>query len=278
MASEKRFADCFGSPTSKIPTVDLLQGTACRSHGLAGSNTPTADRHPRMGRCAILVVLLAAGTTGLTTGCKDGPMYALKTINPYFTMRQWARDEEIGVTDHVRRKELMSLVKTMPNLPPERQQFWSTHLEQIFANDESPEMRRLAVVAAGKSSDPAMLKLIEKGLDDDVIKVRMESCRALGYRREEEATRLLAETIGKSQNKDVRHAAITALAEHPGQIAINSLKLALEDRDPATQSLVMGALRQNTGKDFGDDPETWIAGLDGKDVVEKPRGVFGSYF
>lgn len=231
-----------------------------------------------MGHRAILVVLLAAGTTGLTTGCKDGPMYALKTINPYFTMRQWARDEEIGVTDHQRRQELLSLVKTMPNLPPERQQFWSKHLEQIFDHDESAEMRRLALVAAGKSSDPAMLKLLEKGLEDDVIKVRMESCRALGYRREDQATRLLAETIGKSQNQDVRHAAIAALAEHPSQVAIDSLKLALEDRDPATQSLVIGALRQNTGKDFGDDPQIWIAGLDGKEVQEKPRGVFGSYF
>ena len=123
-----------------------------------------------------------------------------------------------------------------------------------------------------------MLKLIEKSLEDDVIKVRMEACRALGNRREDEATRMLAETIGRSQNKDVRHAAISALAEHPGQVATNSLKLALEDRDPATQSLVIGALRQNTGKDYGDDPETWIAGLDGKDVDEKPRGGIGSYF
>ncbi len=263
MASEKRFADRFGS-SAPIPRADRQRRTA--------------HQGPGVGRRAILVTLLAAGTTGITSGCKDGPMYALKTMNPYFTMRQWARDEEIGVTDHQRRRELQSLTKTMPTLPPERQEYWSKHLEQIFANDASAEMRRLAVVAAGKSSDPTMIKLIEKGLEDDVIKVRMEACRALGNRREEEATRLLAETIGRSQNKDVRHAAITALAEHPGQVATNSLKLALEDRDPATQSLVISALRQNTGKDFGSTPEAWIAGLDGKAVDEKPRSGFGSYF
>ncbi len=243
MASEKRFADRFGS------------------------RAPTA-----------IAALLAAAACGILTGCKDGPLYAMKTVNPYFTMRQWAKDEEIGVTDHERRRELQSLVKSMPNLSPERQEYWSTHLQRIYTHDESAEMRRLAVVAAGKSSDPEMLKLIARGLEDDVIKVRMEACRALGNRPEDEATRLLAETIGKSQNKDVRHAAITALAEHPGQIATNSLKLALADRDPATQHLVIGALRQNTGKDYGDDPETWIAGLDGKDVDEKPRGGIGSYF
>ncbi|TWU11001.1 hypothetical protein Poly21_49080 [Allorhodopirellula heiligendammensis] len=257
MASEKRFADRFGSPSM---------------------TTSHANRRLGMGRRAILVVMLAAGTSGVTSGCKDGPMYALKTVNPYFTMRQWKRDEEIGITDHQRRQELQSLVKTMSGLPPERQAYWSKHLEQIYKHDANAEMRRLAVVAAGKSSDPSMLKLIEKSLEDDVIKVRMEACRALGNRREDEATRMLAETIGRSQNKDVRHAAISALAEHPGQVATNSLKLALEDRDPATQSLVIGALRQNTGKDYGDDPETWIAGLDGKDVDEKPRGGIGSYF
>ncbi|TWT73002.1 HEAT repeat domain-containing protein [Allorhodopirellula solitaria] len=257
MASEKRFADSFSTSAITNSSARLPMG---------------------IGRRALLLAVLAAGTSGATSGCKDGPMYALKTVNPYFTMRQWARDEEIGVTDHQRRTELQSLVKTMPNLPPERQEYWSKHLEQIFANDESAEMRRLAVVAAGKSSDPAVLSLIESGLEDDVIKVRMEACRALGNRREDEATILLAETIGKSQNKDVRHAAITALAEHPGQVATNSLKLALEDRDPATQSLVISALRENTGKDFGDDPEVWIAGLEGKDVDEIPRGGFGSYF
>ncbi|MCM2369329.1 HEAT repeat domain-containing protein [Aporhodopirellula aestuarii] len=222
--------------------------------------------------------LCAAGLACATTGCKDGPLYALKHANPYFPMRQWARDEEIGVTDHQRRQELQSLAETMPSLPPDRQQYWSGHLEQIFENDESAEMRRLAVLAAGKSSDPGVLKLIEKGLSDDVIKVRMEACRALGNRTEDDAARLLATTIGSSQDKDVRHAAIAALAQHPGQIAADSLKLALQDRDPATQSLVIGSLRRSTGKDFGNDPETWIAALDGKDVDEKPAGGFRSFF
>ncbi len=248
MASEKRIANCFGSSASSYAVT--------RRHAV------------------VLVALLA--TT--TTGCKDGPMYALKHTNPYFPMKQWASDEKIGVTDHQRRAELQSLANSMPNLAPDRQQYWSTHLEQIFQHDENAEMRRLAVVAAGKSSDPAMLKLIEQGLEDEVIKVRMEACRALGNRPEDEAARLLAVTVGKSQDQDVRHAAIAALSEHPGPIAADSLKLALQDRDPATQSLVIGSLRKSTGKDFGNDPQTWIAALDGKEVEEQPRGGLRSFF
>lgn len=217
---------------------------------------------------------------GLITGCHDGPLYALKHTNPYFTMRQWKADEQIGVTDHRRREELMSLAESIPNLPPDRQRYWSSHLTEIFNNDESAEMRRLAVLAAGKSSDAAMMGLIEKGLDDENLKVRMESCRALGNRQDEQAARLLAATVGKSQDKDVRHAAIAALARHQGPIAADSLKLALKDRNPATQALVIGSLRQSTGKDYGSDPETWIAALEGKDVPSQPnRGTgLGSFF
>ena len=199
----------------------------------------------------------------------------MKKANPFFTMRQWARDEEIGITDHQRRLELQKLAEAMPQLPSERQQFWSTHLNQIFKNDESAEMRRLAVLAAGKSSDTAVLSLIEQGLEDENLKVRMESCRALGNRPEDAAAKLLATTVGKSQDKDVRHAAIAALANHPGAIASDSLKMALKDRDPATQSLVIGSLRQSTGKDYGSNAETWVAALEGKDVEEKPSQGLG---
>jgi len=226
----------------------------------------------------LLVILGAIGLACLSTGCKDGPMYALKHANPYFPMRQWASDEKIGVTDHERRGELQSLADTMPGLSVERQEFWTGHLQKIYEHDESPEMRRLAVLAAGKSSDPVVMSVIEKGLEDDVIKVRMEACRALGSRPDEAATSLLAATVGSSQNQDVRHAAIQALAQHTGKIASDSLKLALQDRDPATQSLVIGSLRQSTGKDYGSDPESWIAALEGKDVEEQPRGGLRSYF
>ena len=201
-------------------------------------------------------------------GCQDGPLYAMKHANPYFT-RQWSRDEEIGVTDHTRREVLISLAETIDSLPAERQAFWSQHLDQIFQNDGSAEMRRLAVLAAGKSVDPGGISIIESGLDDENIKVRMEACRALGNRSEDQSASLLAATLGKTQNKDVRHAAIAALAKHPGEIANNALKLALQDYDPATQDLAIASLRESTGQDYGADPGVWIAALNG-DPPEQP--------
>ena len=217
------------------------------------------------------VVAVVCALVGLSlSGCQDGPLYALKHANPYFTMHQWPSDEQFGVTDHERRSQLADLAATIDSLPPDRQEFWLGHLTQIVENDPSGEMRRLAVNAAGKITAADPRPIIDQGLDDDNVKVRMEACRALGRQPGDDAARSLAATVGAETNEDVRHAAMAALAQHESQIAIDSLRLALKDRNPATRELAMASLRESTGKDFGDDPSVWIAALDGKTVQEQP--------
>ncbi len=205
-----------------------------------------------------------------SSGCQDGPLYALKTVNPWFTMKEWKEDESYGVTDHQRRKELSQLADSIAYLPQDRQEYWATHLEQILENDDSPEMRRLAVLASGKSKSTQNLALIKKGLDDDSMKVRMESVRALSRLENEEATRMLASVVGSEQNQDVRHAAIESLANHKNPVSVNSLQLALADRNPATRDVTMQSLRTATGKDFGKDPDVWIAELQ-KNQTDAPN-------
>jgi hypothetical protein len=216
------------------------------------------------------IVLAAAMACFAISGCQDGPLYALKVANPYYSMREWKRDEAIGVTDHERRKQLTLLSETIDQLPASKQKFWAVHLEKMIANDDSPEMRRLAVRAAGRLKDPSAMSMIDTGLDDDSVKVRMEACNALGRRSGEEAARMLAATVGTETSEDVKHAALTALANHKNEIAVESLKIALSDRNPATRDLAVRSLKGATGKDYGDDPEVWIAALDGKPTKEVP--------
>lgn len=215
------------------------------------------------------------------TGCQDGPLYALKVANPYYSMREWKDDEAIGVTDHERRKQLSTLAETIDQMPANKQQFWSGHLEKLIENDDSPEMRRLAIRAAGRMSDPSAMGMIERGLDDESVKVRMEACGALARKSSDEAARTLAATVGTDTNEDVRHAALRALATHKNQIAVDSLKTALLDRNPATRDLAIESLKGATGKNYGDDPQVWIAALDGKPtaevetrLAERIRGIF----
>lgn len=218
---------------------------------------------------SLLFLTLAVATCALT-GCQDGPLYALKTVNPWFTMREWRADEQLGVTDHERRTQLGQLGSQIAGMPIKRQDFWAGHLEKIMNNDPSPEMRRLAVRAASNTSAAKAMELIEKGLDDDSIKVRMEACRALGKRKEDNALQLLASTAGTETDEDVRQAALTAIGNHRGEMAVDALKLALSDNNPATRHLAVESLKQVTGKNYGDRPEAWLAALQGDSVKQQP--------
>lgn len=225
------------------------------------ANGPTS-RHRNL-ICA--VVIMAAP---MVMGCQDGPLYALKAANPYYTMNEWKKDEVIGVTDHERRSQLATLTESIGTMSPDRQAYWTGHLQQMIEKDDSPEMRRLAVRAAGNLRAPSAMALIEKGLDDESMKVRMEACESLGRQTGDDAIRMLAATMGTETDQDVRHAAMSALANHKSPIAVDSLRVALNDRNPATRSLAMESLRGATGKNYGDDPQVWIAALDGKPVDE----------
>jgi hypothetical protein len=252
---------------SKLQATRIFESS---SSGTSMSIKSKPSHRLRRGTSVSLIVVAASGMVTLCGGCQDGPFYALKVANPYFSIREWKRDEELGVTDHERRQQLAKLAKTIDSLPPERQQFWAGHLEQMLEHDESPEMRRLVVQAAGRMEDPAALRLIEQGLDDASVKVRMEACRSLGNKTGDEATRMLVATVGTDTNQDVKHSAMVALSHHKNQIAIDSLRIALSDRNPATRDLAMESLRGVTGKNYGDDPQVWIAALDGKSTEEAP--------
>jgi hypothetical protein len=196
-------------------------------------------------------------------------MYAIKAVNPYYVLGEWKQDEAIGVTDHERRAQLSSLAESIDELPVERQKYWAEHLDKILENDESPEMRRLVVRAAGRLNDPSALDLIERGLDDESMKVRMEACNSLGRRDGEESAKMLATVVGTETDQNVKHAALRGLANHKNQIAVDSLKIALADPNPATRHVAVESLKGSTSKDYGDDPKVWIAALEGKPPQEQ---------
>ncbi|WP_145387766.1 HEAT repeat domain-containing protein [Stieleria neptunia] len=213
---------------------------------------------------------IAAVLCVLACGCHDGPLYGLKRVNPYFTMREWKRDRELGVTDHQRRQELQTLASQIGDMNTREQAKWATHLDRIIENDPSPEMRRLSILAASNLKTPGAIELIERGLDDESLKVQMEACRSLGKRREPEAAQLLASTLGTTPEADVKNSAIAALGKHKGNIPVESLRLALEDRDPATIHLAMQSLKGVIGKDYGSDPQQWIAAIDAQRAPAGP--------
>lgn len=219
-----------------------------------------------------LTAVLVASALSLS-GCQDGPMYALKVANPYFSMKEWRADEKIGITDHQRRHELLGLASSIASLPQDRQAFWLDHLEKVVEADESPEMRRIAIHAAGRSSHPQAIEVVRQGTKDESTKVRMEACKSLQRLGTDDAALMLAETIGSETDLDVRHAAMKSLGGFQNKIAVDSLRLVLTDRNPATRGLAMESLRTSTGENYGDDPQAWIAALDGKPTEPVPTRI-----
>ncbi len=214
-------------------------------------------------RCSLFLI---AGLCVTLSGCHDGPLYALKHANPYF-VREWKKDEALGVTDFQRRKELELLVRTVPAMPPEERTQWLVHLNKIMANDPSSDMRHLAVRATEAIQGEAALTLVEEALTDESLKVRMAACDVLGNRPEPQAAELLAKTAGESTNADVRQAALRSIARHRGQLVSDSLKLALADRDPAIRLTAIESLEEVTGEKLGNDPEVWVAYLEGRQAT-----------
>lgn len=223
----------------------------------------TTDEFGFLGNLARLLpgCLLAVLLLGMT-GCHDGPLYGLKQVNPYYVMKEWGHDRAMGVTDHDRFQELQSLAASVGTMPADRQAFWLQHLNKIMDHDPSPAMRHQAVLAAGNVQAPEALQLIQRGLNDESIKVQMLACEVLGKRTERDAAQLLASTIGITTELDVKNSAIEAIGKHKGAIPTNSLRLVLDEQDPAMVDLAMTSLRGVMGKNYGNDPKQWIAAID----------------
>ena len=208
-----------------------------------------------------LVLGLSVSLLGVS-GCHDGPMFALKQANPFYSMGQWKADQRLGPTDAKRAAELRKLVASIGSMSPEDQQTWVDQMAKIMEYDQSPYMRELAVRAAARANSPNAIAVIETGLDDDEFKIRMVAADSLAKRPEPKAVELLAKTVSSESNKDVRLAAIKSLGTHQGQQATDALKLALEEPDLAYRYATIASLRSVTGKDAGNEPAAWVAMLD----------------
>ena len=220
----------------------------------------------------VLFVIIIAGSV---IGCHDGPLYSMKTINPFF-LREWAADEKLGPTDFKRRKELQQLVVTMPRLPEAEQRQWLGQINAILENDKNAEMRTLAIRALEGYGGEEAIVTCEKHLNDESPKVRMACCDVLGTKTTDRSYQILAETIGSESNDDVQVAAIRAIGKHRSERATQLLKEPLESRNPAIRFASVQALQSSTGKSLGDDPATWVAYLNGDPIEEKQDGGFSS--
>ncbi|GAB5402266.1 MAG: HEAT repeat domain-containing protein [Aureliella sp.] len=205
----------------------------------------------------------AVATIGLiaclatASGCVDGPLYAMKRVNPYYTS-QWKKDREYGPTYEDRKTELVYVQNRLPSMEPAEQAEWADRLATLAQKDVSAEMRAQAIKAIGKLDSPAVTQALNAASSDDVEKVRLAACAAWQQHGGSAAIDMLSSiAMRKDETTSVRQAAIASLAAVDDADAIDTLGRLIDDPSPAIQFQVAQSLGEITGEQHGGDFAAW---------------------
>ncbi len=211
--------------------------------------------------CGLLFTLI------LCCGCVDGPMYTLKSINPYYRA-QWKEDKAHGPTFDERLEELALLREKVKTMDAASQAEWATQLETIIASDPSPEMRYRAVQTIGYIEGDTSVRALNRASADEVEKVRLAACEAWQLQQNDAARDMLLSMSRESETTSVRQAAIESLAAFDQAEVKRGLGTLLDDPSPAIQYQVASSLSEMTGKNYGGDFAAWKQYLAGNEVPE----------
>ena len=215
-----------------------------------------------MNSMRVLFVLLL-GLLVQSIGCKSRPMVNWNWVNDR-AWSEWRDDDRYMTTWHEKEKYLESLREDAGSFPVEEQRKHASALSEQIQSEQVPVVRReLVRTLAYFHVVEAEAGLLD-ALDDSDPDIRIVACKAWGARPNAAAKTALLKTVRSDEDSDVQAAALRALGNFQGQEVFNELKTALESRDPAIQYAGIQGLRSLTGEDWGEDPETWIAGLEGK--------------
>ncbi len=226
-------------------------------------------------------LLLFLAPCAVLTGCADGPIPYLVSLNPKMR-QQWEADEMYQPTLHRQLTEMTTLRDGASRLSAAQQRHWSEEMKYILETHDNPLLRAaavdtLAVFAVSESNEGLRI-----ALHDSDSSVRRTACRAWGKRSDQEAVQQLSETIGSDADIEVRIAAARELGHFRDPVAYQALGLALDDKDPALQYRAVESLKRASGKDYGNDLEAWKTFAQGQDpgpeyipsLAERVRKIF----
>lgn len=189
-------------------------------------------------------------------GCADGPFAELAIVNPYYRS-EWRKDEALGPTFHAQLAEVRAIRQNPGTLSPDEQ----SRVVQLLANivHESPNtiLRSEAVLAIGELASSQTLPTLEYAAAADEPDVRIAACKALARQGGPAALAAIANLVETDTDLDVRLAGTTELAKFQDQRAVQTLAVALNDKDPALQHQAVQSLKSVTGQHYGDSIPAW---------------------
>jgi hypothetical protein len=173
----------------------------------------------------------------------------------------WKKKPEVGphvTTAKERMEKMREMAKNAPTLPPAEQERESFEFTQMLRNREDDGLIRAEILRTlAKYPTATATAALEAGMRDGERDVRVACCQAWGLRGGPDAVRKLSEAIANDADIDVRLAAARELGKLRDPGAVAALGAALDSTDPAMQHRAVESLREVTGKDFGDNVNTW---------------------
>lgn len=154
-------------------------------------------------------------------------------------------------------EQLRDTAGRIPSMTPAQQQTLAGELAEGYRNEADPLLRVELVRTIAKCGSPQAGETLQAAMRDSDGNVRVAACTGWAQHRGPQAVPALGEAIRKDADLEVRLAALRALGRIPGEESVAAISPALEDSDPAMQYRAVQALRELTGKDFGDDANAW---------------------
>jgi hypothetical protein len=203
-------------------------------------------------------------------GCGERPFADYGLVDPW-SKKSWKEDERFGPTYYTKRDELRERRKTAPKLSPEEQERVGIELAERLREEQHSVLRaeivRTLAVVQGETATEA-LRAATTDTDADV---RVVACQAWGERGGDDAPQVLAQVLGSDTDTDVRMAATRELGRFKSNAqAMQALKLALDENNPAMQYRAVESLKNMTGKDYGTDMIAWKEYVDGGNPPDPP--------
>jgi HEAT repeat protein len=200
-------------------------------------------------RDALILLCLSVLGTALLAGCQS-------LSRP----QMWPFPERELTTYHtpsMRADALEQFAMRSTGVDSPEQREITDQLARQMQIEPDPLVRQAVVRAIAEFRTPMAQQVLEAGLSDEDMAVRVASCHALGRRGDAMSVAPLANSLRNDEDIDVRLAAADALGKTNSREAIQALIVALDDRDPALQYAGVQSMKAIIGEDYGTDVQAW---------------------
>lgn len=217
--------------------------------------------------CLVLFTVFAAS---LLCGCSERPFASYGIADPW-ARKSWKEDEKYGPTYYTKREELKNRRGNLRGLSPEEQERMAVEMADRLRDEQHPVLRCDIIRTLAELPSPTATEALKQATADADPDVRVVACQAWGRRGGGEARQALTHLLGSDTDPDVRMAATRELGRFKlDQEAMQALKIALDENNPAMQNRAIESLKNMSGKDYGTDMVAWRDYIDGGNPAQPP--------